>query len=191
MTLEQELNYLFAAQVMKIFTRFPDYKDFHPRVFSILSGNPIITIEYVNAHPTEPWSWQGLTFNPSISLAYMEMHPEKPWNIHEYELRKYGGEAPPTTMPPATPLTPFPPSRWNARNITLEYIEAQMDWIDMQTANDEDCSIWSEISENPNLTLAFIEKYLSKPWDFYVLTGNELPIAKAQFRKEYLAACKY
>ena len=190
MTIEQEANYLFAAQVMKIFTQFPDYKHLHPRVFSILSGNPIITIEYVNAHPIEPWCWQGLTYNPSISLAYMDRHPEKPWNIHEYELRKYGGEAPLATMPPAVSLSPFPPSRWNARNITPEYIEAHMDWIDLQTAIDEDCNIWSEISDNPNLTLAFITKYLAKPWDFYVLTGNEFPTAKTKFLAEYYAACK-
>lgn len=49
---------------------------------------------------------------------------------------------------------------------------------------------WIKFSTNPNVSLELIEKYWNKEWNIYCLAKNQMTGAKAQFKKEYLAALK-
>jgi len=49
---------------------------------------------------------------------------------------------------------------------------------------------WIKFSTNPNVSLELIEKYWDKEWNVYCLAKNSMTGAKAQFKKEYLAALK-
>ena len=178
---DEDIDYQFADKFMKVYEKICITQGVEMQ-YELLSGNPIITMAYVNKHPKKPWSMQGLTSNPSISLAYMETHPEKAWHPDEYHLRKYGGEA------------PVPNDENIASQESLDFIEKNIDWLD---ALDQDyyfndtsaySRTWYQISNNPNLTVEFIDKYYQKNWDHYILADNPLRKAKAQFKKEYLAA---
>ena len=49
---------------------------------------------------------------------------------------------------------------------------------------------WIKFSTNPNVSLELIETYWDKEWNVYCLAKNPMTGAKAQFKKEYLAALK-
>jgi hypothetical protein len=118
----------------------------------------------------------------------MEEHPEYPWDQRIYYFRKMDRcDWPPIigTYSGSDEDTGRPYS-WECGNITLAYIEAQMPWIDAQSVDDS--LIWDGISDNPNLTLDFIDKYIDKPWNYEILATNRLTHAKKQFCQEYLAA---
>ncbi len=155
-------------------------------ILNLLSGNPIITMAYVQQHPELKWCWQGLTYNPSVSIKYIEVHPEYPWNDDEFHLRKYGGEAEPVMEYLSEMNAAGRPCEWNGHNITIGLIEKHLDWIKEQDDDDAEI-IWHQISDNPNLTLEFIEKNYSNLY-VSVLASNPLRAAKAQFRHEQLAA---
>jgi hypothetical protein len=184
------MDYQFAAKFVKVFEKIDKYNHFDSDL-SLLSSNPIINMDYVNSHSERAWCWRGLTSNPSIPLAYIEKHPEKPWNKDEYEIRKYGGEE----IQPSIHITAINangvPQCWSASNVSLELIEKQIDHIEAQLVMEDDDSyyyIWSDISDNPNLTIEFIDKYYKKPWNYYGLASNPLTADKERFKKEYAAA---
>jgi hypothetical protein len=44
---------------------------------------------------------------------------------------------------------------------------------------------WKELSANPNITLEIIEKYIDKPWNWYLLSRNIMSNERDNFiRKE-------
>jgi hypothetical protein len=186
----EQIDYLFAARFVAVYEKICHSQ----RVgldFTYLSGNPLITMAYVNKHPTKPWCWQALTSNPSIPLSYMDQHPEKPWQPDEYHFRKYGGEE----IESLDDAVEFDGDLCNKKT-PLAFIEEHMKWIDAlvtigyneEEDTDEGLLIWRGISDNANLTLEFLEKYYQKPWHDLILASNPLKIAKAQFKKEYIAA---
>jgi len=181
---EQEIDYLFAAKFIAALEKANvDYYGVE-MVLMVISSNPIVTMTYVTRHPEKKWYWRGLTNNPSISLAYMDAHPEYPWNQDEYEFRKYGGEE----------------AELDSENEpcdireTIAHLEREMEREserdDDMDPNDLELSLWSSLSEDPNVTPEIIEQYYDKPWNYFALCSNPLPSAKQQFKKEYLAACK-
>jgi hypothetical protein len=197
---EQDLDYQFAAKFITIYEKICKYHKIDLD-YRFLSGNPLVTMAYVNKHPNKPWCWQALTSNPSISLQYIDEHPEKFWNQDEYNLRKYGGEAEPIVNESYAVIDDnlFPPcSDWSASNVILDELVRYMPLIDTVTAfgyaeeeeNDIGYCWWREISDNPNLTLDFIDSYYKKPWSHNILAMNPLAKAKAKYRKEYIAAYK-
>jgi len=185
-----KMDYQFAAKFVKAFEKIDNYNQFDP-----------------SADDTDErtWCWHGLTTNPVIPMAYIEKHPKKPWDTEEIncKIRNEGDESYmrylhhkyANTEPPSTRITSLDangvPQDWSACNVSLALIEKQMEYIEAQNAIDEGVYrvIWSYISDNPNLTPEFIEKYYQKPWNYYVLAINPLIPAKQQFKKEYAAAC--
>ena len=180
-----EIDYLFAAKFMTFFIKYRKYYGFDAEVesdFSLLSSNRLITMTYVNRHPELPWCWQGLTSNPSIPLDYMDQHPELPWHKEEYDLRKYGGEC--GLGEPASLLTLAEMEEQLGLNTEVPALNI------INVYDEADITLWSQLSDNPNLTIEFITKHHKKPWNYYVLATNNFPAAKNQFKKEYLAALK-
>ena len=121
----------------------------------------------------------------ALTPEYMSRHPEKSWNhscLCSVFINKILDEKP------------------------LAEIEKQI-----QKMNDEltkvnicDCIVcrnsneviithrnnWIKFSTNPNVSLELIETYWDKEWNVYCLARNPMTGAKAQFKKEYLAALK-
>ena len=188
--IEQDIEYQFAAKFVAICEKI---SGFH-RPYDHLSCNPAITMAYVSQHLDKPWCWQALTYNPAISIAYMEQHPEYPWHQDEYSLRKYGGEAEGIILDEflVDYTSEIRPDQWDCKNISLAMIEENMKAIDSLGFDEEqernlNHVAWQNLSNNPNLTLDFLEKFYKKPWT-EMLLFNPLHVAKAQFRKEYIAA---
>ena len=181
---EQEMDYLFAAKFIAALEKVNNYDLGGEMDLMLVSSNPIITMTYVTRHPEKKWDWQGLTNNPSIPLEYMDAHPEYPWNQDEYDFRKYGGEE-------AQLDSENEPCDIRETIAHLErFTEHESEMGDDMDSNDLELSLWSSISDEPNLTPEIIEQYYDKPWNYFVLSSNPLPVAKKQFKKEYLAACK-
>ena len=189
-TMDNQLDYEFAARYLAVYKKICAHKKCPPN-YNFISSNPLITMAYVNKHPEEPWCTQGLTANPSISIAYMDAHPEFPWQQDEYHFRKYGGEAEVTECEDLADVDTgemLLPSEWHCKNVSLDLIEKYMPEIDEIVAlgydEDEEVDlgylIWCHISENPNITLEFLEKYYQKPWTD-ILAINPLTKAKAAF----------
>jgi hypothetical protein len=194
--IEQDIDYHFAARFVKIYEKICNYQEIDID-YTFLSGNPRITMAYVSKHPEKPWNPQALTSNPSISIAYMDQHPEYPWQPDEYHLRKYGGEEEIVECEDLiADEDAILPNEWHCKNVSLAMIEKNMFMIDMLTLNGYDeveevdlgSLVWHHLTDNPNLTLEFLEKYYQKPWNCFILANNPLNAAKAQFRKQYLAS---
>jgi hypothetical protein len=197
LTLDEQIDYAFAAKYMNLYEKIA--KRNHIVVFlTEVSRNPLITMSYVEKHLKKPWDWEGLTENPSISLEYMEAHPEHPWDRVNYAFRKAGRfDWPPVVGSYVGRNLAGIPSAWDASNVSLDDIETNMKWIDAHVVFDFDpdfvdhgppCTIWEQISANPNLTLDFIEKYIDKPWKLCFLSENPLTEARERYKKEYKAA---
>lgn len=72
---ENYITYLFMEKLVKlILTIFPAAND-----FTVLSGNPIISMDYVEKHPEYEWNWEEISANPAVTLDYIEQHPTFPW----------------------------------------------------------------------------------------------------------------
>ena len=195
--MEQDMEYQLACRFVQVLEKIAKNQESFVD-FTYLSGNPLITMTYVNKHPEKAWHWPALTCNPSVPLTYIEAHPKKPWCPHEYHFRKYAGDWP-DVMHKYSPIADAeepPCGFWDAANVLPADIERHMPWIDATVAigyddieeYDHGMLTWNQISDNPNLTLDFIEKYHQKHWNIDILSTNPLTIAKAQFIKEYKAA---
>ena len=46
----------------------------------MLSGNPSITWEIIQANPEYPWEWEGISRNPSITWEIIQANPGSHWN---------------------------------------------------------------------------------------------------------------
>ena len=173
------MDYQFAAKFVKAFEKIEKYNQF----------GSTDTNE-------RTWCWHGLTSNPVIPLEYIEKNPKKPWDRAEYENKsreeesymrylrhKYANKKTQSVTFDANGI----PHRWDAGNVSLALIEKKLGYINNQF-EDIQRVIWHGISDNPNVTPEFIEKYYQKPWNYYVLAINPLTIAKEQFKKEYAAA---
>ena len=191
LTIDEQIDCAFAAKYMKLYEKIAKQNDIV--VFlSEISRNPLMTMSYVEKYRNKMWDWEGLTENRGVSLEYMEAHPEHPWDLTVYYFRKAGRfDFPPIVGSYSGRNSDGIPYAWDAGNVSLEDIEKNMNWIDAQMALDDPetpCTIWEQISANPNLTLDFIEKYIDKPWKLCILGENSLTEARARYKKEYKAA---
>ena len=50
--------------------------------YGLLSENPNITWDIVQAHPEIPWDYDRLSGNPNITLNIVQAYPDKPWNYY-------------------------------------------------------------------------------------------------------------
>ena len=128
--------------------RFPN----KPWSYDILSGNPNITWETVQANPDKPWNYNLLSGNPSITWEIVKANPDKPWNYED--------------------LSENP-------NITWEIVQANPDkpWsylflsrnpnITWEIVRDNPDKPWyyACLSANPNITWEIIIANLDKRWD--------------------------
>jgi hypothetical protein len=161
-----------------------------------LTCNTAMSLAYIEAHPEKPWCPDEYDYRKSSG----------DWIPHMLRYCEIDAKAEP------------PCEFWNAANVMPADIEKHMPWIDATVARgnyayaeayaeaqayteiqadalayadaeaEEGRVTWKQLSENPNLTLDFIDRYYKKPWSLPHLLHNPLPAAKTQFIKEYKAA---
>ena len=58
--------------------------------FDMLSKNPNITWDIVQANPDEDWCFYTLSENPNITWEIVKANPDKPWNYEKIFLNHIG-----------------------------------------------------------------------------------------------------
>ena len=58
--------------------------------FDILSKNPNITWEIVQANPDKPWNFKMLSQNSNITWDIVKANPNKPWNYEIFFINHIG-----------------------------------------------------------------------------------------------------
>ena len=73
----QEINYFWGKEWFQF---IKDNSD-KPWDFRLLSKNPNITWDIVQANPDKPWNFNYLSENPNITWDIVQANPNKPWNF--------------------------------------------------------------------------------------------------------------
>ena len=115
-----------------------------------ISSTPCLTLNIVKSHPNWPWNYFYLSENPCITPDFIREHSDKHWSISSISRNssitmKYI-ENHPLGFPMFSPLLEIENSPISSSSTPLIYKE--WDWIG--------------ISQNPNLTKEFFEKYLTE-----------------------------
>lgn len=176
LALDREIDYQFACRYValleKIFDRYKKTEEFYEH--SVL--------------------WETLTQNiANISSEYRSRHPEKPWGISRCYMSigrcRLNSDNPTTLAEIETEIKRIDERIDEMNKVPLcECPECDDDYLN-DYLNEQ--KHWYRItSTSIKFTLDFLEKYWDKPWHLYYLAANMMPAAKAQFKKEYLAALK-
>jgi hypothetical protein len=129
--------------------------------YMILSGNPNITLDVIDANPDKPWDWFYVSELQSVTLEYVLQNLDKEW--HWFTL-SFSLEL---TMQDIQ-SKPDLPWEWDGlsinkcRTITLNDIVANIDkpWS------------WAYLSANSKFTLADIDNSAHLPWQYEFVSKN-------------------
>jgi hypothetical protein len=109
-------------------------KSNYPWRWETLSRNKNITLEMIIAHPELQWSWNDISWgNPNVTSEFVVLHPELPWNW------SYISERIPITF-------------------ILQHPELPWDW--------------ATISRNSTITFDFVLQHPEKPWSYHEICNN-------------------
>ena len=173
--LDREIDYQFACRYVALLERMFDrskrndiYEEY--LFWGILTQNIAnISVDYRNRHPEKPWDLSACI----MSINCYRFHNGNPTTLLEIEseikrIDKHVDEL------KKVPICDCPECD---NDSIYDYLYQQKYW-------------YKKTSCSKNLTLDFLEKYWVKPWCLYYLAANMMTNAKAQFKKEYLAALK-
>ena len=142
-----------------------DYVDLFPWVKS-LSSNPAIPIEFVINHLDKPWDWTVLTHR--MPLDTIDAHPDLPWDW------SYLSEMDEDKKPLDTAFVrKYRHKPWEWYNLMYEYY--QLDYrLVLEQFGTDDGYTWEILSgcRDNQLSEAFVEQTLDKPWNFSSLSTN-------------------
>ena len=161
--LNHEINYQFDRRRVAILEKIylKKYKcEIHSYFWKILSHT--LTPEYMSRHPEISWNHCCL-----CSVSIDKIIDEKTLAEIEEQIQKMNDEL----------------TRVNICECVV--CRNSNDVLLTRHRNN-----WIKFSTNPNVSLELIEKYWDKDWNVYCLAKNSMTGAKAQFKKEYLAALK-
>lgn len=69
--------------LLELIEKYPDAegggRSPKPWNWCAISGNPNITMDFINANSDKPWSWCAISSSPSITLDIINAYPDKPW----------------------------------------------------------------------------------------------------------------
>jgi hypothetical protein len=144
-----------------------------PWCWAFLSGNPCIGRNYIFENLDKPWKWgMGcVSCNPNIFVRDFLNHPDKPWEFY--------------VSPGENPDEPLFPKRigyldhWDLLEVNIDMKMKEI----LETQNKNKWS-WTWISQNPNITLADILKYIDKPWQWEYISDNKFLNIDITFNRE-------
>jgi hypothetical protein len=146
-----------------------------PWCWGSLSSNPCIGRNYIFENPDKPWnwSWGGVPQNPNILIRDVLNHPQKSWGFSI------------SVGPDVDPNRLFNP-KGNRRVDHWDLLEVNIDMkmkeiLETQNKNNW---CWGWISENPNITLGDILKYIDKPWEWNRISDNKFLNIDITFNRE-------
>lgn len=142
-------------------------------IFSRLSQDTDLPLEYIEKYIDMPWHWDELSFNKNLTTEFIDKYICKRWNWTQ--LSQHNA----TTWELVQRYKDYP---WDYAtlslnsNITMDIIETNLDkpWI------------WHNISYNPNLTFEFIEKHQDKPRNVGGFCANDFTLEKENFIRKRL-----
>lgn len=130
-----------------------------------LSANKSISLDFIKGHDYN-WSWSGVSHNPNVTPEFVDLYGNKDWSwISLSDNSKF------------------------VSLLSIDFVERYIDkweWTDLSLhlsvdfiEHFEDRMDWHKVSQNPNLTLEFIENNITKPWFFTYLSAN--PVITIEF----------
>lgn len=122
-------------------------------------------IDVVAAHPRLRWSWVELVLNPQITPQDIIDHPELPWGYSW------------TALNPNMTLNFAIHHPLIVRNILdiASSVNITMDEVlEHEGILGSLKHVWTRASENPNLTVDFVNAHPEKPWDYKKLSMHPM-----------------
>ena len=163
LALDNEIDYQFDCRRASVMEKIfiKIYKrDNHSSIWNVLPN--ALTPEYMRRHPEKSWNHSCL-----CTISIDKILDEKTLAEIEEQIQKMNDEL----------------TRVNICECVV--CRNSNDLLLTRHRNN-----WIKFSANTNVSLELIEKYLDKDWNVYCLAENSMTGAKAQFKKEYLAALK-
>lgn len=163
-------------------------------VFVCISPN--ITLEFIEKYIDKPWDWTRVSVNPNLTPEFVAKHIDRDWDF------KNGLSI--NRSVTAEFVEKFIDSDWDwselaynktipfefyvkhnikyayvfSRRINVENVDKYMDKVKWNFGV-------GGLSNNPNLTLEFIEKYIDKRWDWGCYGLSNHPIITIDFVKKH------
>ncbi len=122
-----------------------------------ISKCPEITWDIINANPSMPWNWHGVSCNQNITIDVIKNNPTRPWCWGAISENK-------SITWDVICSNPDLPWNWHGvscnPNITIEIIKANPDrnWD------------WADVSVHPNTTIQVLLENVGLPWNWYRAT---------------------
>lgn len=110
----------------------------------------------LDAFPDKPWKWENVISNPNMTIEYFDSHPDifkKHLSSNYYSYRHYEKSLEHLSSNP---------------NLTLDYILRNLNTHKVYSS----IFNWSQISQNPGITLENIEKHPTLPWSWSYVAKN-------------------
>lgn len=138
-------------------------KSFSNEDWVYLSQNNNLTLEFVEKHLDELWSWRHLSGFLPLTIEFVERHLDKAWNYG-----CIGFSANPSVT--LEFIEHFPSQYWDygyyglSRNLTIteEFIESHLERYYSKNRDPTTDWVWHILPLNPNLSLEFIDKYIDE-----------------------------
>lgn len=158
-------------ELIKILEAFPD----NPWNMGLLSGNPNITLDYIDSHPEFDWVYGGyqsfgqssISSNPNLTLNYIYDHPNESWNWNRISCN------PAFTLKDIEENDDLP---WrptyilNNPNVTLDYILENKDIY--KNLHEGMTAVGININNTPNITVQDMETYPDIFQDRWIISYN-------------------
>lgn len=151
-----------------------------------ISYNRTITMQDIESNPTLPWNWNGISYKTNITINFMKDNWNKLSRISLMYNTLINTDTVQFLMEKGLYTNPnvvgYNILNYNP-NITLKFIKANQNyqWY------------WSGLSQNPHLTMAFVDEYFDlENTNWYYISHHEFTVDKQDYRlakyREYLAA---
>lgn len=141
-------------------------------MFSYISRNPNVSLEFIEKYKNEPLEWDYLSRSHAVTLEFITKHPNLDWNWVHVSCRKD------LTFEIIMSNLELP---WEWLFISNSYIVSE------QIVFENPYLPWSfpVLSSNPSITVDFIIRTPNFPWDFQRVLFN--PNVTMDFIKKYVS----
>lgn len=155
--LKKEKNKTIGEKMLEYILRHPT----KPFDWAGITCNPNITFDIVEKYSDIPWSYTWLSLNPNLTMDYVKRHPDKRWDWASL----FGNKS----IAFSDIMENIPHDIYSGCISTL-IRNMPIDENTEKYMKDPLC--WICLSENPNLTMDYVEKHSDKPWCWGAISAN-------------------